>query len=121
MVEYISIPLSIHTISESNVKEHWRKSHTRHKQQKFITRTTLLSDKIPQKLPVKITMCRLSPRKLDSDNLQSAFKYIRDAIAEHFITGKAPGRADDDSRFQWCYDQALSKDKYTRLRFEWPD
>ena len=117
--KYICFSLDIHTISEANVKEHWRKSHKRHKEQKFLTRMSLLSNRIPQNLPVKITMCRMSPRKLDSDNLQSAFKYIRDAIAEHFITGKAPGRADDDPRFEWYYDQQSSKEKYTQLRFDW--
>jgi len=118
MLQEIILP--IHTISEANKREHWRAAHARHKTQKYATRLVLLSAKLPKKLPCKITMNRQSPRMLDSDNLQSAFKYIRDAIAEHFITDKAPGRADDDPRFDWVYTQTKSPGKNTLLSFEWP-
>ena len=119
MIEFISFPINLHVISESNVKEHWTKSHKRHKAQKFQVRHALLHYKVSQKLPVKITLTRCSPRGLDSDNLQSAFKYVRDAISEHFIPGKLPGRADDDLRFLWHYNQIKSGDKNIQLSFEW--
>ena len=111
----------LQVISESNSREHWRKAHVRHKYQKLHIRLALLDNKIPQNLPVIITLTRLSPRKLDSDNLQTAFKYVRDTIADHFIPGKAPGRADDEPSFEWRYDQIQSKDKGIHLHFEWPD
>lgn len=117
MMKKFTIPLQV--ISESNSREHWRKSHKRHKEQKFVVRMALLNEKVPQKLPVIITMTRLSPRSLDSDNLQSAFKYVRDAISEHFITDKAPGRADDDPRFTWLYSQVKSPSKSILLYFHW--
>jgi hypothetical protein len=118
MIQEFTVP--IHIISEANTREHWRKSHARHKAQKYGIRITLLANKVPQRLPVIISMTRMSPRKLDSDNLQTAFKYVRDAIAEHFITGKAPGRADDDPRIEWKYSQVPSKEKCIHLHFEWP-
>ncbi len=119
MIQELIVP--IHTISEANKREHWTKGHTRHKRQKYAVRLTLLSNKLPQKLPVVVTMTRLSPRTLDSDNLQSALKYIRDAVSEHFIHDKAPGRADDDPRFIWKYHQEKSPLKSTHLSFQWDD
>ncbi len=115
----IKIPLEI--VSEANLREHWSKGYKRHKRQKYIVRLELLAHEIPQTLPVKITLTRMSPRNLDSDNLQAAFKYVRDAVSEHFISDKAPGRADDDPRFQWNYDQIKSADKSIRLSFDWPE
>ncbi len=115
----IKIPLEI--VSEANLREHWSKGYKRHKRQKYIVRLELLAHEIPQTLPVKITLTRYAPRKFDSDNLQSAFKYIRDAVSEHFISDKAPGRADDDSRFEWHYDQIKSAEKSIRLSFDWPE
>ncbi len=117
MIKSFTIPVQV--ISEANIREHWRKAHKRHKDQKFIVRMEFLNQKIPQRLPVTITMTRLSPRNLDSDNLQAAFKYVRDAISEHFITDKAPGRADDDPRFTWLYEQKKSKDKCILIECHW--
>lgn len=119
MIKHIVLP--VHVVSESNMREHWRKAHIRHKAQKACVKWFMLSSRIPTDLPCKITMTRLSSRNLDSDNLQTAFKYIRDAVSEHFITNKAPGRADDDPRFEWHYSQEKSSEKAVRLTFEWPD
>lgn len=117
--KYISFQIPIQVISEANTHEHWSKAHSRHKRQKFAVRMAMLSSRISQKLPVTVTMTRLSPRLLDSDNLQMAFKYIRDAISEHFITDKAPGRADDHPDFVWLYGQKKSKMKGIELSFHW--
>jgi len=117
--EYVSFPVPIIVISEANIKEHWSKGHKRHKDQKFLVTNALSHNKVSKKLPVTITLTRLSPRKLDSDNLQTAFKYVRDAISEYFIPGKGPGRADDDPRLLWIYDQIKSEDKGIQLSFAW--
>lgn len=50
---------------------------------------------------VCVTLTRLGPRKMDSDNLHGSLKYIRDAIAERF------GIDDGDSRFDWMYAQDI--------------
>lgn len=40
-------------------------------------------------LPVIVTLTRVAPRSLDSDNLQSAFKSFRDGIADaHGVNDK---------------------------------
>lgn len=113
-----SLPLKI--VSESNSTEYWRVKHARHKTQKFAVKISMLSARIPQELPVIVTMTRLARGKLDSDNLQGAFKWIRDQIADHFIPGLKPGRADSDPRITWEYDQLNAKDYGCILTFAWP-
>ena len=77
--------------------------------------------KIPVALPCEVTLTRLSPRKLDDDNLVGAFKWIRDAISEHFLPGLRPGRADDNPGFTWKYAQTRAKDYGIHLQFHWSE
>lgn len=60
---------------------------------------------VEKKLPAHIKLTRVAPRILDSDNLPVSMKYFRDAIADYFIPGLAPGRADSNERLTWSYDQ----------------
>jgi len=108
------------TVSESNTREHWTKAHARHKKQKEIVLLQMLAQSVPKKLPVAITFVRLGPRCLDDDNLASAFKYIRDTVADYLIPGLAPGRADNDPRITWHYEQEKSSIKGIKIRFYWP-
>lgn len=107
IIEFLNLPVP----SGANLREHWSIAHRRHKNQKGRVLMALIADRVSKELPVKITFTRLSPRKLDSDNLQFAFKYIRDAVADYFIPGLLPGRADDDSRITWHYTQEKSTHK----------
>ncbi len=118
MIVHFIIPLK--TVSESNVKEHWSKSAKRHKAQKQMIKYWFLQESVPKYLPVVVTMTRLSPRFLDDDNLQTAFKYVRDAIAEYFIPGLAVGRADDDPRITWKYSQEKSTAQGMSLLLDYP-
>jgi hypothetical protein len=43
---------------------------------------------------------------LDSDNLVTAFKFLRDAIAADLAPGLPPGRADE--HFDWEYAQHIT-------------
>lgn len=64
-------------------------------------------------LPCEITFTRISPRKLDSDNLCFAFKKVRDFCADHLRPGLAYGRADSDTYFKFKYSQeAAGKGEY---------
>ena len=97
------IPIKI--ISAANVREHWAVKSNRDKLQKetaavYINRFLGLIT-----LPCTIKFTRVSPRKLDGDNLQYAFKAIRDKVCSMLIPGLAPGRADDDDRITIVYDQ----------------
>lgn len=49
--------------------------------------------------PIEVTLTRVGVRKLDSDNLASAFKHVRDGIAEYV------GVDDGDERWTWNYAQ----------------
>jgi hypothetical protein len=97
------IPLKI--VSAANVREHWAIKHRRDKMQKNTVLAYLNRYNGMVNLPCKIKLTRVSPRKLDDDNLQYAFKAIRDAVCSFIIPGLAPGRADDDERLQIEYVQ----------------
>jgi len=65
----------------------------------------------PFKFPVYVTLIRYAPRFFDDDNLQSAFKYIRDQISETLLDCHIAGRADNDARIKWEYFQKKTKCK----------
>ena len=108
------------TVSESNVKEHYRISGARHRWQQKRIKGILMSKKEAAcvKLPCTVKLTRISPRKLDSDNLTMAFKWIRDEIADFLIPGLKKGRADSDSRIEWEYAQEKSKTSETGIKIE---
>ena len=107
MTTFITIPLRLQ--SEANSSEHWSKKAKRHKQQKMVVRAYMQWQTCD--LPCTITLTRAAPRPFDSDNLQSAFKYIRDTIAAYIIGNDIPGIADSDIRITWKYEQKKTKDK----------
>lgn len=81
MIEF-SAPIK--TVSEANRREHWVDKRKRRIAQQQEVDAELLralgrNRKVP--LPCVVTLTRIAPRKLDDDNLRSAFKGIRDAIA----------------------------------------
>jgi hypothetical protein len=49
--------------------------------------------------PLVVTLTRIGPRKLDSDNVQGALKAIRDEVAAQL------GLDDGDERIEWRYGQ----------------
>jgi hypothetical protein len=124
MIRSISFSIPIKTISEANCSEHWTAKSKRHRQQALFTRLAFkkhVSEAIP--IPCTITLTRVASKSLDSDNLQMAFKWIRDEVAdivfpeyvaETFIskTGKfisLKGRNDDRPGLTWKYDQKKGK------------
>ncbi len=98
----VQIPMRL--VSEANSSEHYTVKSKRHRQQKFLVFSHLFHHPIPN-LPISVTLTRHSPRTLDSDNLQFAFKYVRDAVSEHVTGCKVAGRADNDERIKWTYEQ----------------
>ena len=96
--------------SESNMNDHWRAKHSRKKKLQKLLLSYWPSDFTPF-LPCIVTMTRISPRSLDSDNLRGAFKSIRDNISSKLIPGKMAGMADSDPRIEWRYEQRHGKVK----------
>lgn len=117
MREIYSFTLALPVISENNACEHWRVRHKRSKHQKNEIWAFLHQEKPILPMPCHVLLIRLSPRQLDSDNLQGAFKYIRDAVADYLIPGLRPGRADGDDRIQWSYQQQKSSLKGICVKF----
>lgn len=107
------IPLK--TVSEANIREHWGISHSRHKRQHEAIWLSFRNHPTQIPLPCAVKFIRLAPRKLDSDNLQMSFKWIRDAVSEQIIKNKARGHADNDERIGWLYAQEKSKEYAIRI------
>jgi hypothetical protein len=104
-----TVPIRIE--SEMNRREHWAKRKKRFDAQ----RSGVWCARPPGILrcagrwhasgrqPLAVTLTRIGPRKLDSDNLASGFKAVRDEIA------RIIGIDDGDSRITWRYDQRKGK------------
>ena len=102
----ITVEIPLATVSEANSTEHWQVKAKRHRTQKATVAYFLATIIHEVALPVRVTLTRISQRKLDDDNLRFALKYIRDAVADQLHPGLAPGRADDKVDIEWCYAQA---------------
>lgn len=106
-------------VSEANQREHWRPKAARAKLHRvnawaamrqaggFIGAPELLG-------PLRITMTRIAPRELDSDNLASGFKASRDGVADWL------GIDDGDKRLTWEYQQrkGMPKQYAVEIRVE---
>lgn len=110
--------IPIKTVSEANKHEHWTKAHKRHKMQKNAI-YAILSGKLSSiKIPCKIKLIRIAPRKLDADdNLPMSFKFIKDYICSIIRPGLKPGRADDKG-FIFEYDQKKGESKEYAIEIE---
>ena len=101
------IPLK--TVSEGNSREFWGKAYARHRKQKNAVFAVCRSELMQIQPPCYVMLTRRSPRKFDDDNLVSALKYVRDAVAEILVPGLAVGRADDGHGLTWYYKQEKGK------------
>ncbi len=97
----VLLPLRIH--STANKREHWRALAKRKKEEKRTTEFMLSTAGAPPALPVKVTLTRLAPRPLDTDNLAGGFKSVRDSLAAWLGADDKPG-----SGITWHYAQARS-------------
>ena len=87
------LPLRIESVA--NLREHWAKTAKRTK----LHRQAALGVMLVEPLPVIVELMRIAPRPLDDDNLRSAFKALRDGIADRY------GVKDNDPRIEWRYSQ----------------
>lgn len=81
-----------------NLRMHWTKLLRMKKKQREEVCIALRNVTIPP-LPLRVILTRVGPRKLDDDNLQGAFKYVRDEIA------RKVGVDDGSSLYTWEYRQ----------------
>ncbi len=99
----LKLELPIKTVSESNQRDHWRVKNARKTAQQEEVRIEWLKAirrrPIYLQMPYRVRLTRLAARRLDDDNLQSAFKGIRDQIA------RLLGIDDGDDRISFEYAQ----------------
>lgn len=95
MALLITIPLRLQ--SAANLREHWATKARRVKAERRAVAMFLRGP--PPPLPVVVTLTRIAPRALDGDNLQSAFKGVRDEVAKWL------GFSDNNAGIEWRYGQ----------------
>ena len=97
--------LPIRTWSEANQRVHWGKRARRAKKQREAARmfVRIARRYLPKVRSAAVTLTRIAPRSLDSDNLASAMKAVRDGVAD------ALGIDDGSSLLEWRYAQERGK------------
>lgn len=102
--------LPIKTVSESNLTVQSRLAGIlkakRIKDQRSETFYGLLSvwGRLAPPLPLTITLTRIAPRLLDTDNLASSLKHVQDGVADWHLGEYGQGQ-DRQEGLLWVYDQ----------------
>lgn len=99
----LSITLPLNLKSTSNLREHWAEKAKRTKAQRATVALLCgkaLKEAAHPAASYVVQLIRRGKRKLDDDNLQAAFKAVRDEVAERL------GFSDDaNPRLAWMYSQ----------------
>jgi hypothetical protein len=103
----VTIP-GLRLVSEANAHEHWRKRHQRARGQKanvtMMLRAMFARPSFASPTPLVVTITRVAPRMLDSDNATGSAKHVRDGIAKWL------GRDDSmTSGIEWVVRQAKGR------------
>ena len=98
----VTVKIPLRTQSENNMREHHMARARRRKKQRevvhLVVGTALRAEGI--KPPCVVELVRIAPKRLDSDNLQGAFKAVRDQVAAEL------GVDDRTDAVRWVYDQS---------------
>lgn len=106
LVWRVTLTVPVRVVSEANKREHWSAANRRKKQQQEAVRDLWAFTPLPMwggnwttAGPVNVFLTHFGPT-MDTDNLQRAFKAIRDVVAD--LIGIDDG---DTARVQWHYAQ----------------
>jgi len=122
-----SLTIQMRTYSEANRRDFWAAKARRIKEQRARVVYELWSKfgrtcplRVPlhqavQKRQLVVTLTRIAPRSLDSDNLVSSCKGIRDSVAEWI------GVDDADKRVAWAYGQERGSKAQHAIRIEFQE
>lgn len=110
MTSTFTLPLRV--VSEANRRDHWAAKAKRVKAQRRAVWCAWHAASLRTGCrPSGVRLVRLAPRTLDSDNLRSAFKAVRDEIA--LMCGF------DDRVDLWQYAQERAKGYAVRVEVSW--
>lgn len=105
----LCVYIPMHVPSAANLREHWATKHRRVSRQRLVVGAEVRNALHARHVlpPIEVSLCRVAPRPLDGDNLQSAFKSIRDGVTDGL------GLRDDRERvgLSWSYSQRKGKPK----------
>jgi hypothetical protein len=96
----VNVVVAVDTPSTGNLREHWSRRARRVKAQREAVAQRLRRCQLPPTRALEVHLVRVSPRYLDGDNLQSALKPIRDAVAAWLGVTDGPR-----GPVTWTYDQ----------------
>ena len=114
-LDVIEAELPLKLVSGMNVREHWGARKRRAEEHRGVTKLRLQAAVKPYAtMCAVITITRIAPRPLDSDNLAASAKHVRDGIADAY------GLDDRNPRLAWNYAQERGRPKYygVRIRIE---
>jgi hypothetical protein len=99
----IAFDVPVRAVAEVNAREHWSARQKRAKDHRRVTVICARSASLTRPaLPLVVTLTRLAPRAMDSDNAVGACKHVRDGVADWL------GVDDGDERIEWAYGQERS-------------
>lgn len=110
LMPIIQYTIAVKTVSEMNKREHWASRYRRSKKQRGLAKlATLVALNRRSLTTCSVTIVRIGPKRLDSDNLASSLKGVRDGIADALnIEGH-----DNDMNINWTYTQSpIGKRQY---------
>lgn len=109
----LTISLPIKLVSVANLRLHWAAKAKLVKGHRTRTRAALSNEApIPPATPLTVVLTRIAPRRLDSDNLSSAFKACRDGVADWL------GVDDGHKDIEWVYEQRAGGPKVYAIEVE---
>ena len=93
-------------VSEANSRDHWAARVRRKRAQHWAVFSAVRSKPGPlrPRLPCVVTITRIGPRRMDSDNLAGSAKAVRDEVAR--MLGCDDG---DESAVTWVYAQECGR------------
>ena len=110
MISVLKLELPIRLPSVANLREHWAAKARRVKVQRQTVAMALRPYGAPEP-PVTVEITRIAARSLDSDNLASAAKGLRDGIADWL------GVDDGHPGITWVYKQEHRKSEGMLMLF----
>lgn len=109
----MTFTIPIRTVSVANLREHWRARAKRVEQERCAVALVMPRKNWLSFLPAVVTLTRIAPRPVDSDNLTICCKSLRDQIADELGLPN-----DRDPRVEWRYAQERGKPKEYAVRVE---